>query len=159
MNNEMHNDLNNKIHDKKDQEPKLINCACRNLRMTARVVTQFYDKALQDSGLKSTQFALLNDISSKKDGISVNELARYSMMDQTTVTRNIDILRKNGYVEVKTQEQDSRKKNITVSDVGKEKLKLAAPLWKNAQLKLQQSIGAEQYKVFLETLSLLQELE
>ena len=151
--------MNNEIQLGKEQEPRLINCACRNLRMTARVVTQYYDKALQGSGLKSTQFALLNDISSKKDGISVNELASYSMMDQTTVTRNIDLLRKNGYVEVKTQEQDSRKKNITVSAVGKEKLKLAAPLWKDAQLKLQQSVGQEQYKVFLETLTLLQELE
>ena len=145
--------------DKKDQEPRLINCACRNLRMTARVVTQYYDKALQDSCLKSTQFALLNDISSKKDGISVNELAEFAMMDQTTVTRNIEILRKNGYVEVKTHEKDSRKKNISVSAAGKEKLKVATPLWKNAQIKLQQSIGAEQYKVFLETLAVLQKIE
>lgn len=143
---------------KNSKEPRLENCACRNLRMTTRVVTQYYDRALQDSGLKSTQFALLNDISSKEDGISVNELAEYSMMDQTTVTRNIEILRKKGYVDIKTEEKDSRKKRITVSEAGKDKLKAATPPWKDAQIKLQQTIGLERYKVLLETLSLLREL-
>jgi len=36
------------------------------------------------------------------------------MMDQTTVTRNIEILHKKGYVNVKTEDTDSRKKSITV---------------------------------------------
>lgn len=142
----------------KKEEPRLINCACRNLRMTTRMVTQYYDKALNDSGIKSTQFALLNDIASKEEGLSINELAEYSMMDQTTVTRNIEILRKNGYVIVKTEEKDSRRKRITLSDEGKEKLKDALPFWKNAQTQLQQSIGDEQYKNFLETLSLLKKI-
>ncbi len=144
---------------KKEQEPRVINCACRNLRMTGRVVTQYYDKALQESGLKSTQFALLNDISSKEEGISIGELAEYAMMDQTTVTRNIEILRKNGFVEVKTQEKDSRRKNITVSTAGKEKLQLAVPLWRAAQIKLEYTLGAEQYQVLLKTLAVLQEIE
>lgn len=146
------------MNQKNNKEPRLVNCACRNLRMTTRVVTQYYDRALQDSGLKSTQFALLNDISSKEDGISVNELAEYSMMDQTTVTRNIEILRKKGYVDIKTEEKDSRKKRITVSEAGNDKLKAATPPWKDAQIKLQRSIGLERYKVLLETLSLLREL-
>ncbi len=144
---------------KKEQEPRVINCACRNLRMTTRVVTQYYDKALQESGLKSTQFALLNDISSKEEGISIGELAEYAMMDQTTVTRNIEILRKNGFVEVTTLEKDSRRKNITVSTAGKEKLQLAVPLWRAAQIKLEQTLGAEQYQVLLKTLAVLKEIK
>ena len=34
-------------------------CANFNLRRAARAVSQFYDSALQESGLRSTQFSLL----------------------------------------------------------------------------------------------------
>lgn len=141
-----------------DNELALVDCACRNLRMTTRVITQYYDKALHASGLKSTQFSLLTNILSRENGISVNDLAEYAMMDQTTVTRNIEILRKKGYVNVKTEIMDSRKKRITVSETGKNKLELAMPLWREAQMKLQKNVGQEEYKVFLATLSQLREL-
>lgn len=142
-----------------DHGLRLPDCACRNLRMTTRVITQYYDKALLVSGLKSTQFALLNDILTKEEGISVNELADYAMMDQTTVTRNIAILRKKGYVDVKTEDNDSRKKRITVSDSGKDKFAAAVPLWEEAQTNLQQIVGQEQYKAFLATLLILKDIK
>ena len=133
----------------KKEEPRLINCACRNLRMTTRMVTQYYDKALNDSGIKSTQFALLNDIAFKEEGLSINELAEYSMMDQTTVTRNIEILRKNGYVIVQTEEKDSRRKRITLSDEGKEKLNDALPLWKMLKPICNTQLGMSNIKISL----------
>lgn len=144
---------------KNDYNINLVDCACRNLRMTTRVITQYYDKALHASGLKSPQFSLLNDISSRENGISVNELADQAMMDQTTVTRNVEILRKKGYVDVKTEDADSRKKRITVSDAGKTKLELAMPHWQEAQMKLEQIVGKEQYNALLKTLSGLREIK
>lgn len=137
----------------------LIDCACRNLRMTTRVITQYYDRAFHASGLKSTQFGLLTDIASRENGISVNELADYAMMDQTTVTRNVEILRKKGYVNVRTEDTDSRKKSITVSEEGKRRLELALPLWREAQNKLQQAVGQSQYQAFLKTLSAMREIK
>ncbi len=142
-----------------DQKMKLMDCACRNLRMTTRVVTQYYDKVLKASGLKVTQFSLLNSISSREGGISVNDLADLNMMDQTTITRNIEILRQKGYVHVKTEDSDLRRKSITVSGAGKSKLAAAMPLWEEAQLKIQQSVGQERYKEFLEILSYFQEIK
>jgi DNA-binding MarR family transcriptional regulator len=150
---------NKKMEQKNDQNLTLPECACRNLRMTTRVITQYYDKALHASGLKSPQFSLLNDISSREDGISVNELADQAMMDQTTVTRNVEMLRKKGYVDVKTEDSDSRKKCITVSETGKNKLALAMPHWLEAQMKLEQIIGKEQYLELLKTLSILREIK
>ena len=138
-----------------DNGLQLMDCACRNLRMTTRVVTQYYDKALYASGLKATQFSLLNSISSKVGGLSVSELADLSMMDQTTVTRNIEILRKKGYVNVRAEDADLRRKSITVSDAGESKLIAAVPLWEAAQLKIEQGIGLESYKEFLKILSVL----
>ncbi|MFT8315999.1 MAG: MarR family winged helix-turn-helix transcriptional regulator [Clostridium sp.] len=68
-------------------------CACRNSRMTSRVLTQYFDKALQPVGLRAMQFSLLADISSRYSS-TVGELADALLMDQTTVTRNVEILRK-----------------------------------------------------------------
>lgn len=141
-----------------EQNLNLTVCACRSLRMTTRVITQYYDKALRISGLKSPQFALLTDICSRENGISVNELANQAMMDQTTVTRNVEILRKKGYVDVKTEDADSRKKCITVSETGKEKLALAMPHWQEAQSKIEQVVGKEQYDELLKTLSVLRSI-
>jgi DNA-binding MarR family transcriptional regulator len=137
----------------------LADCACRNLRMTTRVITQYYDKAFHSSGLKSPQFALLNDINSRENGISVNELADFAMMDQTTVTRNVEILRKKGYVNVTIEDADSRKKCITISEVGKSELAVAMPHWQEAQMKLEQIVGKEQFNTLLKTLSDLREIK
>lgn len=139
-------------------KPRLFDCACRNLRMTTRVITQYYDNALKASGLKSTQFALLNEISSKPEGISVNELADIYMMDQTTVTRCIEILRKNGLVNIETEDKDSRKKRITLSKAGKDLILSVMPLWEEAQTSVEDAIGHEEYKAFLDTLYKLQKI-
>jgi DNA-binding MarR family transcriptional regulator len=127
--------------------------------MTTRVVTQYYDKALHASGLKATQFSLLINIASREAGISVNELAELSMMDQTTVTRNVEILRKAGYVIVRIEDTDSRRKSIAVSEIGKNRLEVAMPLWEEAQLKILQAVGRDEYKNFLEVLTVMQKVK
>ena len=37
----------------------VLDCACASLRRAARAVTQLYEAALQDTGLRATQFTLL----------------------------------------------------------------------------------------------------
>jgi len=117
---------------------------------------QLLEVYLKELGLQVAQFSLLISITSREGGISVNELANFSMMDQTTVTRNIEILRKAGYVIVRTEDTDSRRKSITVSELGKSKIETAKPLWEEAQLKILQAVGAEEYKNFLGVLTVMQ---
>ncbi|BCJ93956.1 MarR family transcriptional regulator [Anaerocolumna cellulosilytica] len=143
----------------KKTDLKLKDCACKRLRMSTRIVTQFYDNAFRKAGLKSTQYSLLKDIASRQGGISVNELANLSLMDQTTVTRNIEILRKNELITVKTADIDSRKKCIAVSEAGKERLTEATPIWKETQRQVQELVGEEKYEAFLEVLSCLENLK
>lgn len=135
----------------------LRDCACRNLRMTARVVTQYFDKAFQPIDLRVTQFALLADISSR-ERTTVGDLADILLMDQTTVTRNIEILKKKRYVDVRMGEDDSRKRYISITKSGIDVLNEALPLWNNAQLVIEQGIGQEKFKEFLNTLAYIQKL-
>jgi DNA-binding MarR family transcriptional regulator len=125
--------------------------------MTTRVVTQYFDKAFQPIDLRVTQFALLADISSREK-TTVGDLADILLMDQTTVTRNIEILKKKGYVDVRMGEDDSRKRYISITKIGIDVLNEALPLWNNAQLVIEQGIGEEKFKEFLNTLAYIQKL-
>ncbi|GKU25187.1 hypothetical protein CFB3_33920 [Clostridium folliculivorans] len=138
-----------------ENKKKIKDCACRNLRMTTRVTTLYYDKAFQPIGLKSTQFALLADIASRESS-TIGELSEILLMDQTTVTRSIEVLRKNGFIEVRAAEDDARKRCISITKSGTDKLREAIPLWQEAQNKIVQSIGEEKYNDFLDTLALIQ---
>jgi DNA-binding MarR family transcriptional regulator len=133
----------------------LKNCICKNLRVTTRVTTQHFDQIFQTVGLTAPQFSLLADITAHEN-IAISELAEVSLLDQTTVTRNIEILRKKGYVNVRIDDNDSRKRCISISVTGEEKLNEAIPVWKNVQDLIEQEIGDQKFKEFLETLGQIQ---
>src|SRR6267378_7665261 len=68
-------------------------CACANLRQACRVVTQIYDQELRESGLRATQFALLQAFSLAK-GIWQRELGELLGIDSTTPHPNAGRLRR-----------------------------------------------------------------
>ncbi len=132
-------------------------CACGNLRKTTRIITQFYDQHLQPTGLRSTQCSLLMHILAHEN-ISVSELAANLLMDQTTVTRNLEILRKNGYIAVVKETEDARRKAIAITELGREKLGEALPFLEQAQAQIEQGLGAERFQEFLNTLLAIQQM-
>src|SRR3989441_4204622 len=74
-------------------------CGSFNFRRTARAVTQLYDLALQESGIRSTQFAILVGIL-KKQPVSISALAEVLTIDQTTLTRSLRLLKKEGLIAI-----------------------------------------------------------
>ena len=68
-------------------------CACLNTRKAARVLTNAYDAALAPAGLRLTQFSLLAHVRAL-GRTSVTALAVAMDLDQTTVSRNVEQLRK-----------------------------------------------------------------
>ncbi len=67
-------------------------CACANLRRADRAVSQFYDAALRPSGLRITQFTLLQALT-LASGISQKQLGELLQIDSTTLTRTLAPLR------------------------------------------------------------------
>jgi DNA-binding MarR family transcriptional regulator len=135
----------------------LQRCTCGNLRKTTRTITQFYDQFLQPTGLRSTQCSLLLSIS-VHGNISVGELGVRLLMDQTTVTRNIEILRKRGYIKITKEQNDARKKSISITEEGEKKLAEAVPLWEKAQSHIEEGLGVERLENFIKTLRVLEQL-
>ncbi len=78
-------------------------CACFNLRKVTRAVTQLYDELLRPAGLRVTQFSLL--VAVRMAGpVGVTRLVELTVMDRTTLTRNLELLQKQGLIEVASGE-------------------------------------------------------
>lgn len=127
-------------------------CACGNVRRTTRALTQFYDDYMKPSGLRSNQFSILLNVHLNA-GITVGGLAELLLMDQTTVTRNMAVLLKAGYIKMEKAGGDARKREFYISPAGLEKLKEAMPLWEMAQAHIVEKLGGDRFRDFLKTLS------
>ncbi|PIC62864.1 MarR family transcriptional regulator [Sporosarcina sp. P13] len=130
-------------------------CACANLRTVTGSLTQLYNKLLKPTGLKITQYYMLGNIYNSPD-ISISKLGEIMLLDQTTVTRNLNILKDSGYVEIKKATLDSRTKVVTITELGYEKLNNATPIWMQVQEQIEGSIGNEEYMNLLSKLGELQ---
>src|SRR5215831_3499683 len=105
-------------------------CVCGNLRRS-RVITQFYDKLLAPSGITITQLALLRIISIGNSS-TISKLSKDMYMDRTTLTRNLDLLKKHGLIQIESS-SDKRKRIVSITNIGKARMTKALPLWERAQ--------------------------
>ena len=126
-------------------------CLCAVIRKAGRILTRKYDHYLKPSGLKITQFSMLANIE-RNPGITVSELAKLLLMDQTTVTRNLRVLEKSGYIHMEPEVTDHRTKRIRVADIGMSKMDEARPLWAKAQLEMERALGREDMEKLLGSL-------
>ena len=122
--------------------PKTFPCLCAAVRKTGRVLTRKYEAHLKPSGLKVTQFSMLANIV-RHPGISVSDLAGLLVMDQTTVTRNLGVLERSGYVRLETRPDDQRVRQVALTESGRAKVKEARPLWDRAQAEVEGLLGRE----------------
>jgi DNA-binding MarR family transcriptional regulator len=132
-------------------------CACGNIRRTTRALTQLYDGYLLKCGLRVTQFSLLLNISLQA-GLTVGELADRLIMDQTTVSRNLETLKRFGYVELTREGRDGRKRVLAITAAGAAKLAEAMPLWEEAQGRIESGLGADRLRELLKLLAMVSEL-
>jgi DNA-binding MarR family transcriptional regulator len=119
------------------------NCACFNLRKVTRAVTQLYDEMLRPAGLRATQFSLL--VAVRMAGpVGVTRLAEITVMDRTTLTRNLELLQKRGLIEVAVG-TDRRSRIVTITAQGNAAIAQTMPFWKKAQLHVVNSLGQERW--------------
>lgn len=129
-------------------------CLCAAIRKAGRVVTRRYNRFLKPSSLKITQFSLLANISRNKS-ITISKLAKLLMMDQTTVTRELRVLEKSGYITLDARVSDRRMKKIHLTEVGRSKLDEARPYWMKAQLEMEGELGRSDIENLLNSLQKL----
>jgi len=118
-----------------------MRCTGAALRRTTRRMTQFYDDAMKPTGLKLTQYSVLNALAQVEDP-SITDLAATLMMDRTTLTRNLRPLAAAGWVRIGPG-ADARARAVTLSDTGRQVLEAARPVWRQAEISVRERLGAD----------------
>ena len=124
-------------------------CACAAARQAARVLTQFYDNRMRSSGLEAPQFTLMMTLE-KAGPCSQVELGRLFALDKTTVSRNLRLLERNGWIEA-VAASDKRLRRFTLTGAGRKRLEAAKPKWKKVQDQLRRSMTVEQWEAMFQT--------
>ena|ERR1700733_5422355 len=116
-------------------------CASLNFRRTSRIVTRMYDLAMQESGVRSTQFALLVGIA-KLQPVTMSALAKVLMLDRSTLTRSLGLLEKEGMVDI-SKRAAMRHRFLKLTYSGEKALQRSLPLWRAAHARFVETVGAD----------------
>ncbi|HVM33191.1 MAG TPA: MarR family transcriptional regulator [bacterium] len=117
----------------------LLPCACANLRRAARVVSRIYSEEMAPTGLQMSQYTLLM-VLDYSPNLNQSALADGLGMDQTTLTRTLSLMLKQGFIRVQPGE-DRRQRLYQLTPKGAKSLKAGLPYWEKAQARLKSSLG------------------
>ncbi len=136
---------------KQDMQSAGLNCVNFNLRRASRAVTQFYDRELEPAGLTSQRFSLLHTLGAT-EGLELAQLADLLVMDRTTLLRNIAPLEELGFI-TDIPSENKRARKVALTDKGLEALRVAYPIWENAQSAVVEAMGEDDLKRLLKRLN------
>ena len=115
-------------------------CYCATFRQATRALTNLYDRHLGAVGIKATQFAILQALDYMGQARN-RDLEGSLTMDQTTLTRNLSLLGREGLITV-VGRPSGREKAWGLTAAGSELITKAKPLWEQAQAEIRSRIGA-----------------
>jgi DNA-binding MarR family transcriptional regulator len=115
-------------------------CLLTRTRKISRVVTGIYDQELRPLGINSPQFSLLVIIS-RLGPASRADIGRENFQDRSTLTRNLQPLLSEGWVEEIASEAGGRRRPLVLTKAGHELLCNATPAWREAQRKAKRVLG------------------
>jgi DNA-binding MarR family transcriptional regulator len=116
-------------------------CMCASLRRASRALTQLYEEALRPTGLRVTQFTVLQTLSLAGE-VTQKELGQILAMDSTTLTRTLTIMGRHGWI-AKRRGEDRREWRMRLSKAGETQFKKALPHWEKAQKQLRRQLGED----------------
>lgn len=108
-------------------------CLCLASRRLARVVTQAYDQALAETGLKITQFSVLSALDyTRGKPVPLAAVAQALDMEPSSLTRALNPLVRDGLVEL-SRGNDRRQRWGQLTQAGLTRLDAARSCWRQAQ--------------------------
>ena len=114
-------------------------CINFGIRKANRVLNQIYDGQLAKCGLKAGQYSILRALKYSKES-SNRDLQDILVIDQTTLTRGLKPLIRDGYIQSRPGE-DQRVKVLCLSRQGKDLYKRATKHWQVAQDQVAARLG------------------
>ena len=119
-------------------------CLCSSFRRTARALSQVYEEAMRPTGLRITQFTILQALA-RTGEVKQGRLGEILVMDSTSLTRTLRIMRQQGWI-AERRGEDQRERWLKLSKAGETKLKIATASWEKVQARLQAKLGEAGWK-------------
>jgi DNA-binding MarR family transcriptional regulator len=116
-------------------------CVMTRWRITSRVLSAIYDEQLRPFGLKSSQLSLLVAVT-KAGPVRRIELGRLLSLDPSTLTRNLAVMLKHGWIEEVPDNGDQRGAPLQTTATGRKLLEKLAPAWHRAQARAKKMLGS-----------------
>ena len=116
-------------------------CIAMRVRLLNRVVTKIYDDCLRPYGLRAAQQNILVAVSLMKLA-TPSKLERRLSLDKSTVSRNVERMRRRGWVEFVSGE-DGRSHHLHVTAEGMKLLRKTLVAWEQAQKKTVGLLGGK----------------
>jgi DNA-binding MarR family transcriptional regulator len=122
---------------------------CATLRRATRALTQLYDDELRPTGLRATQFTILQALD-LAGPVNQKRLGQILGMDSTSLTRALEPLSRQGWIE-RERGEDRREWRFQLSPAGKAQFHLALPRWQRLQQRLQKQLGPQLWTGVMQT--------
>lgn len=103
-------------------------CLCLHAQRAARALARRFDEALRPVGLTSGQFSLLMSLN-RPNPATMASVSAILAMDRTTLTANLKPLERRGYLRVVQAETDRRRRDLLLTEEGRQTLAAALPIW------------------------------
>jgi DNA-binding MarR family transcriptional regulator len=100
-----------------------------------------YDTAMQESGVRSTQFAILVGIA-KLQPVAMGTLGKVLMLDSSTLTRSLRLLQKERMIEI-SKRAAMRQRFLKLTLSGQKALQRSLPMWRAAHARFVAAVGAD----------------
>ena len=125
------------------------NCLMGRARLLARVVTGIYEEQLRPFGLKASQLNLLVVVA-QAGPVRRSDIGRVIHLDASTLTRNLAVMLTNGWIEEVQDHADGRGLPLQLTKSGQALLAEIAPVWRKAQQRAQEVLGANGSSVLMD---------
>ncbi len=116
-----------------------LGCTSYRLHRAALAASRFYERHMAGSGLGMAQFALLSTMHDLH-GSTVTDIAEAIGLERTTLTRNLETLKKRRLIAV-AEGRDGRTRAVHLTNQGREAFQKALPFWKKAQSLMSKTLG------------------
>ena len=116
-------------------------CFCLASRQAARKITRLYDRYMQESGIRVTQFTILSQLMLRGE-MPIGKLAGILGMERTTLTRNLTPLEERKWISIKPGD-DPRSRIIAITAQGRGIVRRGFPYWAKAQAHVGKMLGGD----------------
>ena len=115
-------------------------CLAMRSRLIGRTVTGIYDDALRPVGVTAGQLNILAVVV-RRGPVSPGEVARALNIERSTMSRNVERMKRNDWLTVRPGKSASSQE-LRVTNAGQQVIEQAEPLWREAQGRARDILGA-----------------